>query len=79
MYALAGVADTAWLMFLGRIILGVGFVSWMYVKKYMTDAAVVGNQKRTMMSACLVTTQVGGMAVGPWIGGVLSKKEKLDR
>ncbi|KAJ1017845.1 hypothetical protein NDA16_005161 [Ustilago loliicola] len=73
-YALAGVADTAWLMFLGRIILGAGFVSWMYVKKYMTDAAVVGTQRRTMMSACLVTTQVGGMAVGPWIGGVLSKK-----
>ncbi|KAJ1599448.1 hypothetical protein NDA14_002174 [Ustilago hordei] len=73
-YALAGLADTAWLMFLGRIILGAGFVSWMYVKKYMTDAAVVGAQKRTMMSACLVTTQVGGMAVGPWIGGVLSKK-----
>ncbi len=41
-YALAGVADTAWLMFVGRVILGAGFVSWMYVKKYMTDAAVVG-------------------------------------
>ncbi|SPO31142.1 uncharacterized protein UTRI_05211_B [Ustilago trichophora] len=72
-YALAGAADTAWLMFVGRIILGAGFVSWMYVKKYMTDAAVVGAQKRTMMSACLVTTQVGGMAVGPYIGGLLSK------
>ncbi|SPO30594.1 uncharacterized protein UTRI_05211 [Ustilago trichophora] len=73
-YALAGAADTAWLMFVGRIVLGAGFVSWMYVKKYMTDAAVVGTQKRTMMSACLVTTQVGGMAVGPYIGGLLSKK-----
>ncbi|SNX86974.1 uncharacterized protein MEPE_05683 [Melanopsichium pennsylvanicum] len=73
-YALAGAADTAWLMFLGRIILGAGFVSWMYVKKYMTDAAVVGTSKRTMMSACLVTTQVGGMAVGPFVGGLLSER-----
>ncbi|PWY98017.1 MFS general substrate transporter [Testicularia cyperi] len=73
-YALAGVANTAWLMFLGRIVLGAGFVSWMYVKKYMTDSIVVGTSKRTMMSACLVTTQVGGMAVGPFIGGLLSKR-----
>lgn len=73
-YALAGAADTAWLMFVGRVILGAGFVSWMYVKKYMTDAAVVGTHKRTMMAACLVTTQVGGMAVGPFIGGLLSKQ-----
>lgn len=72
-YALAGVVNTAWLMFLGRVVLGAGFVSWMYVKKYMTDAAVVGSGKRTMMSACLVTTQVGGMAVGPFVGGLLSK------
>ncbi|KAI3484818.1 hypothetical protein L1887_51872 [Cichorium endivia] len=27
-----------------------------------------------MMAACLVTTQVGGMAVGPFIGGLLSKQ-----
>lgn len=73
-YALAGAANTAWLMFAGRVILGAGFVSWMYVKKYMTDAAVVGTAKRTMMSACLVTTQVGGMAVGPFVGGLLSKQ-----
>lgn len=72
-YALAGVANTAWLMFLGRIIIGAGFVSWRYVKSYFTDAAVVGTSKRTMMAACLVTTQLGGMAVGPWIGGLLSK------
>ena len=73
-YALAGVAQTAWLMFVGRVILGAGFVSWMYVKKYMTDAVVVGTAKRTMMSACLVTTQVGGMAVGPFVGGWLSRQ-----
>lgn len=72
-YALAGIADTAWLMFVGRIIIGAGFVSWRYVKSYFTDAAVVGTSKRTMMAACLVTTQLGGMAVGPWIGGILSK------
>ncbi|CDR88914.1 uncharacterized protein SPSC_05746 [Sporisorium scitamineum] len=73
-YALAGVADSAWLMFTGRVILGAGFVSWRYVKSYFTDAAVVGTNKRTMMAACLVTSQVGGMAVGPYIGGLLSKK-----
>lgn len=73
-YALAGAADTAWLMFVGRVILGAGFVSWMYVKKYMTDAAVVGAGKRTMMSACLVVTQLAGMSVGPFVGGVMSKR-----
>ncbi|TKY88982.1 hypothetical protein EX895_002223 [Sporisorium graminicola] len=72
-YALAGVANTAWLMFAGRVIIGAGFVSWRYVKSYITDAAVVGTDKRTMMAACLVTSQVGGMAVGPFIGGLLSK------
>ncbi|SJX64726.1 uncharacterized protein SRS1_15543 [Sporisorium reilianum f. sp. reilianum] len=73
-YALAGVANSAWLMFAGRVIIGAGFVSWRYVKSYFTDAAVVGTNKRTMMAACLVTSQVGGMAVGPFIGGLLSKQ-----
>ncbi|KAN0064340.1 hypothetical protein ACQY0O_002535 [Thecaphora frezii] len=73
-YALAGRAQTAWLMFVGRIVLGAGFVSWMFVKRYMTDPAVVGTARRTMMSACLVTTQAGGMAIGPFVGGLLSKR-----
>lgn len=73
-YALAGLADTAWLMFGGRMLIGAGFVSWRYVKSYFTDAAVVGTEKRTMMAACLVTSQVAGMAVGPYVGGLLSKK-----
>ncbi|EPQ27840.1 uncharacterized protein PFL1_04585 [Pseudozyma flocculosa PF-1] len=73
-YALAGRADTAWLMFVGRVILGAGFVSWMFVKRYMTDPRVVGTARRTMMSALLVTTQAGGMAVGPFVGGLLSKR-----
>ncbi|KAJ9475014.1 Membrane transporter [Pseudozyma hubeiensis] len=73
-YALAGVAKTAWLMLAGRAIIGAGFVVWRFVKSYFTDAAVVGTEKRTMMAACLVTSQVAGMAVGPYVGGLLTKR-----
>ncbi|KAK0528718.1 hypothetical protein OC842_004471 [Tilletia horrida] len=72
-YSLAGLADTAWLMAVGRIIGGSGYVSWMLVKRYITDSRIVGTRRRTMLSAWLVTSQVFGMAIGPFCGGLLTK------
>ncbi|CAD6889661.1 unnamed protein product [Tilletia laevis] len=72
-YALAGVANTAWLMAVGRVIGGLGNISWMLVKRYITDSRLVGTRRRTMLSAWLVTSQVLGMAIGPFSGGLLTK------
>ncbi|KAL9937447.1 hypothetical protein V8E36_003856 [Tilletia maclaganii] len=72
-YAFAGVANTAWLMAVGRVVGGMGNVSWMLVKRYITDPRIVGTRRRTMLSAWLVTSQVLGMAIGPFSGGLLTK------
>ncbi|KAE8212803.1 hypothetical protein CF327_g3599 [Tilletia walkeri] len=73
LYALAGLANSAWLMAVGRVVGGMGNISWMLVKRYITDSRIVGTRRRTMLSAWLVTSQVLGMAIGPFFGGLLTK------
>ncbi|KAK9764067.1 hypothetical protein K7432_008761 [Basidiobolus ranarum] len=73
LYALADYTQFLYLILIGRLVNGIGFTGWMFVKKYVTDGNLVGIRRRTLLSSFLVTTQAIGMVVGPLLGGFLSK------
>ncbi|ORX98323.1 MFS general substrate transporter [Basidiobolus meristosporus CBS 931.73] len=73
LYALADYTQFLYLILIGRLVNGIGFTGWMFVKKYVTDGNLVGIRRRTLLSSFLVTTQAVGMVVGPLLGGFLSR------
>ncbi|KAF9554775.1 membrane transporter [Agrocybe pediades] len=73
LYALAYRADFLYLILIGRMITGLGFISFMYSKRYCTDPRIVGVRRRTTLAGWLVIGQAFGFSAGPFFGGLLFK------
>ena len=73
LYALAYRANFLYLILIGRIVTGLGFISFMYTKRYCSDPRIVGIRRRTTLASWLVMGQGFGFSVGPFIGGLLYK------
>ncbi|KAL1754954.1 major facilitator superfamily domain-containing protein [Schizophyllum commune] len=73
LYGLAYKANFLYLILIGRIVSGVGFVAFMYSKRYVTDQRIVGIRRRTTLGSYLVLGQGIGFSLGPFLGGVLYK------
>ena len=73
LYALAYQANFLYLILIGRTVTGIGFISFMYTKRYCSDPRIVGIRRRTTLASWLVIGQGFGFSVGPFIGGLLYK------
>jgi len=73
LYALAYRANWLYLILIGRMVTGLGFISFMYSKRYCTDPRIVGVRRRTTLASCLVIGQAFGFSAGPFFGGLLYK------
>ena len=73
LYGLAYRANFLYLILLGRMVQGCGFIGFLYTKRYCTDARVVGIRRRTTLAGWLVLGQGIGMSAGPFFGGLLYK------
>ncbi|KAI0035269.1 major facilitator superfamily domain-containing protein [Vararia minispora EC-137] len=73
LYGLAYKAQFLYLILISRIVLGVSFLSYLYVKRYCSDSRIVGARRRTTLASWLVVMQSLGFAVGPFVGGLLYK------
>lgn len=73
LYASAYAANSLYMILVGRIVSGLAFSMWMYCKRYIGDARIVGVRRRTTLAAWLVFGQGCGMAAGPFFGGLLYK------
>ncbi|KAH9475840.1 hypothetical protein JR316_0011400 [Psilocybe cubensis] len=73
LYALAYRADFLYLILIGRIVTGCGFISFMYSKRYCSDPRIVGIRRRTTLAGWLVVGQAFGFSAGPFFGGLLFK------
>lgn len=73
LYALAYPTNFLYLILIGRIVNGFAFSSFMYNKKYCSDARIVGIRRRTTLASWLVITQGLGLSLGPFLGGLLYK------
>ncbi|KAH9955239.1 major facilitator superfamily domain-containing protein, partial [Russula dissimulans] len=54
-----------------RIVLGISFAQFMYIKRYCSDPRIVGTRRRTTLAGLLVVSQTTGFTVGPFVGGLL--------
>ncbi|KAJ7620976.1 major facilitator superfamily domain-containing protein [Roridomyces roridus] len=66
-------ANFLYLILIGRLVAGIGYTGFMYVKRYCTDPRIVGVRRRTTLASWLVVGQVFGMSAGPFICGVFYK------
>lgn len=73
LYALAYPTNFLYLILIGRTVTGLAFPSFMYNKKYCSDARIVGIRRRTTLASVLVVTQGIGLSLGPFLGGLLYK------
>ncbi|KDO18921.1 hypothetical protein SPRG_15763 [Saprolegnia parasitica CBS 223.65] len=73
LYALAHALDSLGLLLVGRLVNGLGFTGWLFVKRYCTDPRLVGYRRRTMCANLLVAAQTLGMVGGPLLGAFLAK------
>ncbi|KAH9487241.1 hypothetical protein JR316_0001310 [Psilocybe cubensis] len=73
LYALAYKANFLYLILIGRIVSGFGFISFMYSKRYCSDPRIVGIRRRTTLAGLLVVGQAFGFSAGPFFGGLLYK------
>ncbi|KAJ7762905.1 membrane transporter [Mycena metata] len=73
LHALAYKAKFLYLILIGRIVTGLGFTGFMYMKRYCSDPRIIGIRRRTTLASWLVLTQAFGFSVGPFIGGLLYK------
>lgn len=73
LYASAYAANWLYLILIGRMVSGVAFTSFMYTKRYCTDARFVGIRRRTTLASWLTIGQGIGMSAGPFLGGLLYK------
>ncbi|KDR68701.1 hypothetical protein GALMADRAFT_256505 [Galerina marginata CBS 339.88] len=73
LYALAYHANWLYLILIGRIVSGFGFISFMYSKRYCSDPRIVGIRRRTTLASWLVIGQAFGFSAGPFFGGLLYK------
>ncbi|VDC04106.1 unnamed protein product [Peniophora sp. CBMAI 1063] len=73
LYGLAYRTHFLYLILISRLVLGLAFTSFLYTKRYITDARLVGARRRTTLAGWLVIGQCGGFSVGPFAGGLLYK------
>ena len=73
LYGLAYRANFLYLILIGRIVSGVGYIAFMYSKRYCSDSRIVGIRRRTTLAGCLVIGLGFGFSAGPFIGGLLYK------
>ncbi|WBW75134.1 transmembrane transporter [Schizosaccharomyces osmophilus] len=73
LYSLAFKAKSIALLLVSRIILGVACVMYLYHKKFMSDRILVGAKYRTFMSTLNIIMQTAGIAIGPFLGGLMAK------
>ncbi|KAI5123031.1 hypothetical protein M0805_007652 [Coniferiporia weirii] len=73
LYGLAYKTNFLYLILLGRMVQGVGFIGFLYTKRYCTDSRIVGIRRRTTLASFLVLGQGIGMSAGPFLGGLLYK------
>ncbi|KAJ7227876.1 major facilitator superfamily domain-containing protein [Mycena haematopus] len=73
LHAVAYQARFLYLILLGRIVSGLGFTGFMYVKRYCSDPRIIGIRRRTRLASWLVLGQAFGFSVGPFVGGLLYK------
>ncbi|KAH8826912.1 major facilitator superfamily domain-containing protein [Flagelloscypha sp. PMI_526] len=73
LYGLAYQVHVLYLILASRIVTGIGFTAFMYFKRYCTDPRVVGVRRRTALASWLIVAQGIGLALGPYIGGLLYK------
>ncbi|TRM70547.1 major facilitator superfamily domain-containing protein [Schizophyllum amplum] len=73
LYALAYTTHFLYLILIGRIVGGIGFIAFMYCKRYVTDSRLVGVRRRTTLGSYLVLGQGIGFSAGPFLGGLLYK------
>ncbi|KAH8113127.1 major facilitator superfamily domain-containing protein [Phellopilus nigrolimitatus] len=73
LYGLAYKANFLYLILLGRMVQGIGFIGFLYTKRYCTDPRIVGIRRRTTLAGWLVLGQGIGMSAGPFFGGLLYK------
>ncbi|KAJ3504443.1 hypothetical protein NLJ89_g7929 [Agrocybe chaxingu] len=73
LYALAYRAHFLYLILIGRMVSGFGFICFLYSKRYCSDPRIVGIRRRTTLASWLVVGQGFGFTAGPFLGGVLYK------
>ncbi|TFK31844.1 membrane transporter [Crucibulum laeve] len=73
LYALAYRAHWLYLILIGRMVVGIGFTSFMFIKKYCSDPDIVGIRRRTTLASWIVLSQGFGFSAGPFLGGLLYK------
>ncbi|KAL1412171.1 hypothetical protein Q8F55_003181 [Vanrija albida] len=73
LYGLAYAANWLYLILIGRLVCGVGWTFFMYVKRYCSDPRIVGVRRRTTLAGWQVLGQAVGFSFGPFVGGLLSK------
>ncbi|EPY51502.1 major facilitator superfamily transporter [Schizosaccharomyces cryophilus OY26] len=73
LYSLAFKAKSIALILVSRIILGVACVMYLYHKKFMSDRILVGAKYRTFMSTLNTIMLTAGIAIGPFLGGLMAK------
>jgi len=73
LYALAYRAHVLYLILLGRVVMGISFAQFLYIKRYCSDPRIVGTRRRTTLAGWLVVGQSTGFTVGPFFGGLLYK------
>lgn len=72
-YALAYRSNWLYLILIGRVVAGFGFISFMYSKRYCSDPRIIGLRRRTTLAGLLVVGQAFGFSAGPFFGGLLYK------
>jgi len=73
LYGLAYRANFLYLILIGRIVSGIGYIAFMYSKRYCSDSRIVGIRQRTTLAGWLVIGQGFGFSAGPFVGGLFYK------
>ncbi|KAF7356130.1 hypothetical protein MVEN_00943600 [Mycena venus] len=66
-------AHFLYLILMGRIVSGLGFIGFVYTKCYCSDPRIIGIWRRTTFASWIVLGQAFGFSVGPFVGGLLYK------
>ncbi|EEB09609.1 membrane transporter [Schizosaccharomyces japonicus yFS275] len=73
LYSLADYVNWLYLILVSRLFFGVACTMFLYHKRYVTDKTLVSPRYRTPLATCNTLAQTLGMAVGPFLGGLMSK------
>ena len=73
LYGLVYCIDYLYLILIGWIISGFGYIGFMYNKQYCSDPRIISLCRCTTLAGWLVIRQGFGFTAGPFIGGLLYK------